>query len=105
MTDSQINEEMLFAEEEHKTVQYIRNYLPQEVKDRFSEDDIYYFLDAFVEYCEQKGIMDNEDEETDIDIDDAARFMCDLARKEKQGLFEPEDVRWVVDGQLDFWEQ
>ena len=49
--------------------------------------------------------MDNEDEETDIDIDDAARFMCDLARKEKQGLFEPEDVRWVVDGQLDFWEQ
>ena len=31
MTDSQIHEEMLFAEEEHKTVQYIRNYLPQEV--------------------------------------------------------------------------
>ncbi|MBO4662072.1 MAG: hypothetical protein J5630_05165 [Bacteroidaceae bacterium] len=105
MSDIQISEEMLFAEEEHRTVQYIRNYLPQEVKEKFSEDDIYYFLDAFVEYCEQKGIMDNEDEETDIDIDEAAQFMCDLAKKENQGVFEPEDVRWVVDGQLEFWEQ
>lgn len=104
MSDNLISEEMLFAEEEHRTVGFIRSYLPQELKDKFAEDDIYYFLDAFAEYCEKTGIMDNDTEETDIDIDDAAGFMCKLAGKEGIGTFSPEDVRWIVDGQLEFWD-
>lgn len=104
MSDNLISEEMLFAEEEHRTVRFIRSYLPQEVKDKLTEDDIYYFLDAFAEYCQETGITDNDSEETDIDIDDAAHFMCKLAGKEGIGTFSPEDVRWVVDGQLEFWE-
>lgn len=101
---SDLNEELFFAEEDRQTVAFIQGYLPQEIKDKFSEDDLYYFLDAFAEYCEATGIMDNEEEETEIDVEDAAVFMAKQAKKEKIGTFDPEDVRWIVDGQLEFLE-
>lgn len=101
---SELNEELFFAEEDRRTVAFIQGYLPQEIKDKFTEDDIYYFLDAFAEYCEATGIMDNEEEETEIDVEEAAVFMANQARKEKIGNFDAEDVRWIVDGQLEFLE-
>ena len=100
---SDFNEELLFAEEDRQTVEFIQGYLPQEIKEKFTEDDLYYFLDAFVEYCETAGLMDNEDEEAEIDIEEAAAFMAKQAKKEKIGEFDTEDVRWIVDGQLEFW--
>jgi hypothetical protein len=48
--------------------------------------------------------MDNEDEEAEIDIEEAAEFMAKQAKKEKIGTFDAEDIRWIVDGQLEFWE-
>jgi hypothetical protein len=101
---SEFNEEFLFAEEDCQTVEFIQGYLPQEVKEKFTEDDLYYFLDAFAEYCESTSLLDNEDEEVEIDIEEAADFMVKQAKKEKIGNFEAEDVRWIVDGQLEFWE-
>jgi hypothetical protein len=48
--------------------------------------------------------MDDEAEEAEIDIEAAADFMVVQAKKEKIGNFDAEDVRWIVDGQLEFWE-
>ena len=101
---SEFNEELLFAEEDRQTVEFIQGYLPQELKEKFTEDDLYYFLDAFAEYCESASLLDNEDEEVEIDIEEAAAFMVKQAKKEKIGDFDAEDVRWIVDGQLEFWE-
>ncbi len=101
---NELHEELFFAEEDRQTVAFIQGYLPQEVKDKFTEDDLYYFLDAFAEYCEATGIMDNEEEETEIDIEEAAIFMAKQAKKDKIGDFLAEDVRWIVDGQLEFLE-
>ena len=78
---SEFNEELLFAEEDRQTVAFIQGYLPQEIKEKFTEDDLYYFLDAFAEYCETSGLMDNEDEEAEIDIEEAAIFMAKQAKK------------------------
>ena len=30
--------------------------------------------------------------------------MAKLAKKEKVGTFNAEDVRWIVDGQLEYWD-
>ena len=59
---------------------------------------------SFAEYCEVSGLMDNESEEAEIDIEEAAAFMVKQAKKEKIGTFDAEDVRWIVDGQLEYWE-
>ena len=90
------------AEDDRLTVEFIKNYLPQEVKEKFTEDDLYYFLDVIGEYY--VGLLENTDneEEIDIDIDAAANYIAKKAREEKMGDFDPEDLHWVVDGELEY---
>ena len=54
------------AEDDRLAVESIQNYLPQEVKERFTEDDLYYFLDVIDEYyvtlldkADKKGVKDD----------------------------------------------
>lgn len=101
----EMNEELLFAEEDRKTVEFILHYLPQEVKERITEDEVYYFLDVFAEYCEESGLLDSDNEEAEIDIDEAAAYMVKQAKKDKMGDFSVDDVRWIVDGELEYGEQ
>ena len=37
---------LLEDEDDQKTIEFIKNYLPQDLKDKFTEDDLYYILDA-----------------------------------------------------------
>ncbi|MDD7657483.1 MAG: hypothetical protein PUJ28_02415 [Prevotellaceae bacterium] len=98
------------AEDDRLAVEFIQNYLPQEQKERFTEDDLYYFLDVIDEYyvtlldkADKKGVKD--DEEMDIDIDEVAAHLARQAKKDKMGDFSPEDLRWVVEGELEYAEQ
>ena len=100
-----MNEELLYAEEDRRTVEFILHYLPQEVKERITEEDVYYFIDVFAEYCEESGLLDSDDEEAEIDIDEAAAYMVSQANKDKMGDFSAEDVRWIVDGELEYGEE
>ena len=34
--------------DDEKTVEFIKNYLPQELKEKFEDDELYYFLDLIV---------------------------------------------------------
>lgn len=98
------------AEDDRLTVEFIQNYLPQDVKEKFTEDELYYFLDVIDEYyvtllekAEKKGVKDNE--EMDIDIDELAIHLAKQAKKDKMGDFDAEDLRWVVEGELEYAEQ
>lgn len=98
------------AEDDRLTVEFIQNYLPQDVKEKFTEDELYYFLDVIDEYyvtllekAEKKGVKDNE--EMDIDIDELANHLARQAKKDKMGDFDAEDLRWVVEGELEYAEQ
>ena len=44
--------------DDEKTIEYIKNYLPQELKEKFSDDEFYYFLDLIDEYYSESGILD-----------------------------------------------
>ena len=36
---------LLDAEDDVKAVEFIKNYLPQDLKDKFTDEDLYYILD------------------------------------------------------------
>ena len=40
---------LLEDEDDQKTIEFIKNYLPQDLKDKFTEDDLYYILDVIVD--------------------------------------------------------
>ena len=92
------------AEDDRLTVEFIKNYLPQEVKEKFTDDDLYYFLDVRGEYSVALLDKTGDEDEVDIDIDAVADYIAKKARKEKIGEFDPEDLRWVVDGELEYGE-
>jgi hypothetical protein len=95
---------LLDAEDDRKTVEYIQNYLPQELKDKFTEDELYYFIDVIGEYYVDLLDKHSGDEDIDIDVEEVAKYVAKQAKKDKMGEFDPEDLRWVVDGELEYGE-
>ena len=49
---------LLEDEDDQKTIEFIKNYLPQDLKDKFTEDDLYYILDVIVDYYTSSGCLD-----------------------------------------------
>ena len=66
-----LEDDFLLADaDDEKTIEFIKNYLPQELKEKFSDDELYYFLDLIDEYYSESGILDAQpDEDGYVDID------------------------------------
>ena len=95
------------AEDDARTVEFIKNYLPQEVKDKFTDEDLYYILDVIVEYYANSGVLDEKpdsDGYIEIDQDKVVDYVIGQARKDKMGDFQPDDVLWVVQGEMEYAE-
>ena len=93
------------AVEDAKTVAFIRNYLPQEYKEHFTDDDLYYFLDLIFEYYATSGCLDAEpDEEGYINIDqeEFVEFLLSEAKKDKMDRFSAEELLFVVQGEMEY---
>ncbi len=93
------------AEDDARCVEYIKQSLPQDIKDKFQDDDLYYFIDVLSEYISDLIDQAGDTEEMEIDIEAAASYLVEQARKDNIGKFDPDDVRWVVDAELDYGEQ
>ena len=96
---------LLEDEDDARTVEFIQNYLPQELKDKFTEDDLYYLLDLIVEYYANSGCLDAEpDEEGYINIDQDAivDYIIKESKKDDMGPYLPEDVFFVVQGEMEY---
>ncbi|MBR4366728.1 MAG: hypothetical protein IKP43_08110 [Bacteroidaceae bacterium] len=99
------NDMLLDAEYDAQEVEFIKNYLPSEVKDKFSEEQIYYILDVICEYYSEKGVFDedaDDDSEIEIDLDDVAEYVAQKAKKEDMGDFDPEDLLFIIQGDFEF---
>lgn len=103
-----LDEELLQeAEDDRRTIEFIQNYLPQELKERFDEDTLYYFLDVLVDYYTTSGILDTEpdaDGYVDIDIEPICEHLAKQAQKDNMGSFTTEELRWVVEGEMEYGE-
>ena len=61
---------LLDAEYDAKAVEYIKSYLPQDLKEKFTDDDLYYIMDVIAEYYTSSECLEAEpDEEGYIDVD------------------------------------
>ena len=86
--------------DDEKTIAFIRERLPQDLKEKYSEDEFYFFLDTIYDYYEKSGILDNDSEYVDIDINESANFIAKEAKKCDIGDFDPEELYFIVEGEL-----
>lgn len=86
--------------DDEKAIAYIREHLPQELKDKFSDNDFYYILDTTYDYYDKSGILDSNDEYIDIDINKIAEYVAKEAKKDGIGEYDPEELFFVIEGEL-----
>ena len=84
------NEFLLEDEDDEKTIEFIKNYLPQDLKEKFTDDDLYYIFDLIVEYYTNSGCLDAQPDEEGED---------------GMGPYEPDDVFFVVQGEMEYGNQ
>ena len=96
---------LLSDADDEKTIEFIRNYLPQELKDKFSEGELYYFLDLIDEYYSESGILDAQpdaDGYVDIDLEQVVEYIVQEAKKDEVGEYDPEEILFVVQGEMEY---
>lgn len=96
------------AEDDRKTVEFIKNYLPQELKGKFSDDELFYFLDVIADYYTTSGVLEKEPDKdgfVDIDQDEIVNYVVKAAKKDKIGEFKADDILFVVQGEMEYASQ
>jgi hypothetical protein len=92
-------EELQYDEEE--CVKFIQNYLPQELKGKFNDDDILYLLDLAEDFYESKGDIDLFDED---DEEELISYIIKNAKEDGVGSFKAENISFILDGELEYCE-
>jgi hypothetical protein len=102
-----LDEEIRLDEEENRReLAFIRTQLPLDVKKFYSDKDILYMMDLIVDYYYTSGILESKEDEVEIDLEEVAGYVCKRAKDEGFcSSFNPEEVFFIVQADLDFQEQ
>ena len=98
---------LLIDIDDEKTIEYIKNYLPQELKEKFSDDEFYYFLDLIDEYYTQSGVLDEQPDEDgciEVDLGEIVDYIVKEAHKDEMGEYDPEEILFIVQGEMEYTE-
>jgi hypothetical protein len=97
-------EDDLLEYDDDDAVAFIQNYLPLDLKGKYSDDDISYVVDLIYEYYESKGYMDegNEDDEVNIDESELVSFVFKSTQTDGICTFDVEDIMFIILGELDY---
>lgn len=100
------NDEFLADDlDDEKTIEFIKGYLPQDLKEKFSDDELYYFLDVIDDYYANSGILDAKPDDEgfiDIDLDKVVDYVIKEAKKDEIGEYEHDDILFVVQGEMEY---
>lgn len=98
-----MSEKDLIQYDEEDAVKFIQNYLPQDIKGKYTNDEITYIIDIVYEFYEEKGFMDDdtdEDSVVNIDEDEIVAYVLKNTKKDKINNFSSEDISFIIQGEL-----
>ena len=99
---------LLEDEDDEKTIEFIKNYLPQDMKEAFSDDDLYYILDLIVDYYTTSGCLDAQPDDEgyiNIDQDEIVNYIVKESAKDGMGPFDTDAIFFVVQGEMEYGNQ
>lgn len=89
--------------DEDDAVKYIQNYLPQELKGKYSDDEINYIIDVVYDFYDNKGLLDEnikDDEVVEFDEEELIEYVLKNTKKDKIKEFTIDDISFIVQGEL-----
>jgi hypothetical protein len=99
-----VNDKDLLEYDEDAAILFIRNQLPQEMKEKFSNDDLNYIIDLIYEFYDDKGFLNDDDTEVEVDLDELTAFVVKNAKKDKVGSFKEDEIQFIVDAEIAYCE-
>lgn len=83
--------------------EYIRQRIPAQMQESYTDDDIQRVVDATVAYFCDSGILDGEGDDVELDLDQIADAVATIASNNEH-TYNKEDVFFIVQADLDFTE-
>lgn len=99
-----VNEKDFMEYDEDAAILFIRNQLPQEMKEKFSDDDLTYIIDLIYEFYDSKGFLSDEEKSVEVDLDELTAFVVKNAKKNKVGNFSDDEIQFIVDAEIAYCE-
>lgn len=100
-------EDQQYKFDEDNAVKFIRAELPEDVNQKYSDDEILCIIDIIWDYYERKGFlslnMDVTDDEV-LDEDDLVKYVRKEVKNDGELLMDPKDVDKIVKAELEYEE-
>lgn len=101
------DELMLDAEQDAKIVAYIASQLSEELRKTYDEETLYYIHDLYEECLSETDILEAEPDKdgyVEIAPEAVVDYIIKIAKKDKMGPFDADDLIRIVEAELDFLE-
>ncbi|MDR2918841.1 MAG: hypothetical protein LBV72_05700 [Tannerella sp.] len=96
-----MSEEKDFIYDDDEAVKFIKNFLPLELKNKFSDDNINYIVDLIYEFYDSKGLLDGDDDSmVEFDEEELIEFVIKNAQRDGFGKYSPDEITYIVQGEL-----
>ncbi len=87
--------------DENDAIKFIRNYIPESIKNKYSDNDILLLMDTMYDFFD-----DEDDDEEYIDdeayINRIVNYVKKSIRKDPDNNVEMDDVKYLVMGELEY---
>ncbi|MCM1293256.1 MAG: hypothetical protein NC230_06745 [Bacteroides sp.] len=93
--------------EESEAIAAMRVALPEDLRNTYSDDELFNLLDIVWDYYEQNGLLDVDLNDDDDDDDDQMFVdLCDYARrmirKDRKATLDPELIEQLVAAEIEY---
>ena len=95
------------AYDEDQAVKFIRAFIPEEIRDKYTDDEILFVIDTIWDYYESKGLLEvsaDADEDDDTDVEALTAYVRKALKKDGEILMDDKDVDQIVKGDLAYEE-
>lgn len=99
------DELMQDAQYDAEVIAHVRQQIPQDLKEVFDDEVLYYFHDVIVEFFAESDVLEaepNDEGFVEIDIEEIAAHLQKKAAKEGMGSFKLEDLLLIVEADLSY---
>ncbi len=98
-----MSEDKDFLYDDDEAVKFIKNYLPEDIKNKFEDDDINYIIDLIYDFYDSKGFLNGDDDkDVDINEDELISYVVKNALSDDVGKYEADDISFVIQGELEY---
>lgn len=84
-------------------MKFIRSFIPGNIRDKYTDDEILLVIDIIWDYYESKGLLEvsaDADEEDETDVEALSAYVGKELKKDGEVVMDGSDINQIVKGEL-----